>query len=208
MASSILKQIVRTRLYSTSPPPVLPHLRTATGRLYEHQAIKFMTTAPSDPQPGLGIGQVVHTGLRASRDGGVDARGWWDLPRVGSIRVLVQCKDARAELRMVRELEGVINQSPNVLGIFFASRGFTRPALTRAQASALPILLLHLPSSRLAPFKESSHHFSLLSAYANPVAAALLAPLSFVCAYAESNSGRLQRTPVLWHADHGPWKGP
>jgi hypothetical protein len=58
------------------------------------------------------------TQVGGAGDGGVDLRGWWTIPKLGStsmsegrrLRVLGQCKAERKALgpRIVRELEGVM----------------------------------------------------------------------------------------------------
>jgi hypothetical protein len=61
------------------------------------------------------------TQVGGAGDGGVDLRGWWSVPKLGSsststsgegrrLRVLGQCKAERKALgpRIVRELEGVM----------------------------------------------------------------------------------------------------
>jgi hypothetical protein len=58
------------------------------------------------------------TQVGGAGDGGVDLRGWWTIPKLGStsmsegrrLRVLGQCKAERKALgpRVVRELEGVM----------------------------------------------------------------------------------------------------
>lgn len=70
---------------------------------------------------GLGVRQVFHSGTKSSHDQGVDARGWWDVPFRSSpssgggdglekkrIRVVVQCKVMRGDVKLVREMEGIV----------------------------------------------------------------------------------------------------
>lgn len=196
----------RPRLLQTLIVPVEPHLRTATGRKYEHHAIAFMS-APVHGQ-GLGLIDIFHRGLRSSRDGGIDISGTWPLTR--PLRVVAQCKDSRAELRFIRELEATLvtpPDSPPVLGILFASRGFTKPALERAQSSSLPILLIHLLSPRLDP-NGLRDGFGLKGAYPNTLAQTLMDPIRFVSAYEPGSEGELERKPMLWDAvDKDLWKG-
>ncbi|KAG0150708.1 hypothetical protein CROQUDRAFT_668343 [Cronartium quercuum f. sp. fusiforme G11] len=204
--SAFFRHFPIPRLLHTSTTPVKPHLRTETGCIYERHAITFMS-APVLAQ-GLGLVQVFHRGLRSSHDGGIDVSATW--PLTPPLRVLAQCKDSRVELRFIRELEGTLVTTPNsppVLGILFASRGFTRPALERAQSSSLPILLIHLLSPRLDP-TATEGGFGLKGAYPNSMAETLLEPIRFVSAYTSSSGRGLERKPVLWNSlDEGLWKG-
>ena len=111
------------RLKSVAPPLSIspPHhvlltmlirpIRRSTvdiGRAFESHCLRFLTE-----QLYMSLNQVGGAG-----DGGVDLRGWWTIPKLGStsmsegrrLRVLGQCKAERKALgpRTVRELEGVI----------------------------------------------------------------------------------------------------
>lgn len=78
------------------------------GRAFELHCLRFLTD-----QLYMSLTQVGGAG-----DGGVDLRGWWTVPKLGStsmsegrrLRVLGQCKAERKALgpRTVRELEGVM----------------------------------------------------------------------------------------------------
>lgn len=78
------------------------------------------------------------TQVGGAGDGGVDLRGWWNVPKIGSpssstltlrsdhtrrLRVLGQCKAERKALgpRIVRELEGVMAHQR---GIFYYTTNF------------------------------------------------------------------------------------
>jgi hypothetical protein len=119
------------------------------------------------------------TQVGGAGDGGVDLRGWWTIPKLGStsmsegrrLRVLGQCKAERKALgpRIVRELEGVMAHQrgapihlnamnwelildpevPDALAILLSQSGFSPKAMIHATRSSTPLLLVHLPGGRL-----------------------------------------------------------
>ena len=108
-------------------------------------------------------------------DGGIDLRGWWNLPDPAEtssrtnprrIRVLAQCKaeKVRPGPRLIREMEGVARRehdlgqerstgssdldvaAPNSIVALLCSRsGFSSAAVIEANRSRIPTLLLHIP---------------------------------------------------------------
>lgn len=115
-------------------------------------------------------------------DGGVDLRGWWNLPSERRLRVLGQCKAEKTKVgpRLIREMEGVARRSswhdelalegqpleddqidnlegrwpkpPPMITLICSSSGFSAQAMLDARSSSIPMLLLH------APFEAPMYH--------------------------------------------------
>ncbi|OAV89967.1 hypothetical protein, variant [Puccinia triticina 1-1 BBBD Race 1] len=115
------------------------------------------------------------------------------------IRVIAQCKCSRGELKIVRELEGLVGSSPThtnsstlkpTLGLLFASRGFTSASLARAERSPFPLVLvsLDMPSSLVLSLdgavkdniEPNNHQCKISNCYPNPVAVRLINPFEFI----------------------------
>jgi hypothetical protein len=169
---------------------------------------------------------LVHVGKRGSHDGGIDIRGWLysnhksetlgqpldrqaeEVEPLGGvenekqdrfIRAIAQCKCSRVDLKLVRELEGLVASSSAythptapraTVGLLFAARGFTSASLTRAKSSPFPLILvsLDLPASLLASLGDASsegiydhnHACKISHCYPNPIAAQLIRPFEFI----------------------------
>ncbi|KAA1095780.1 hypothetical protein PGTUg99_030276 [Puccinia graminis f. sp. tritici] len=114
------------------------------------------------------------------------------------IRAIAQCKCARVELKIVRELEGLVASSSTynnpldskpTIGLLFASRGFTSASLTRAERSPFPLVLvsLDLPPTFLSlsdveseGVDQMNHRCKISHCYPNPVAVRLIHPFEFI----------------------------
>ena len=101
-------------------------------------------------------------------DGGIDLAGWWWLPHAHAhtstptpdpaqprrrLRVLAQCKAESKKMgpAYLRELEGVAlrhqHAQPDrtLIAALISQSAFTKACLVAAQASPVPLMLLHLP---------------------------------------------------------------
>ncbi|VDC07349.1 unnamed protein product [Peniophora sp. CBMAI 1063] len=93
-------------------------------------------------------------------DGGIDLAGWWWLPHAHisdtqtrrRIRVLAQCKAEFKKMgpAYLRELEGVAlrqraESDRTLVAALISQSAFTKACLLAAQASPVPLMLLHLP---------------------------------------------------------------
>lgn len=190
------------------------------GNLYEQHSLKCM-------QEILLMKDVVHVGKRGSQDGGIDIRGWLysnhkteiSAPQHGGpggdqveqtkgidnqrherfIRAIAQCKCSRVELKLIRELEGLVassstyinpNASRPTIGLLFAARGFTSASLTRAERSPFPLILitLDLPSTLVLSLDDvdsariygNNHLCKISHCYPNPIAVQLIRPFEFI----------------------------
>ncbi|PLW53549.1 hypothetical protein PCANC_07234 [Puccinia coronata f. sp. avenae] len=189
------------------------------GNLYEKHSLRCM-------QEILLMKDLVHVGKRGSHDGGIDIRGWLysnhksetlgqpldrqaeEVEPLGGvenekqyrfIRAIAQCKCSRVDLKIVRELEGLVASSSAythptapraTVGLLFAARGFTSASLTRAKSSPFPLILvsLDLPASLLASLGDASsegiydhnHACKISHCYPNPIAAQLIRPFEFI----------------------------
>ncbi|KZV76658.1 hypothetical protein PENSPDRAFT_673310 [Peniophora sp. CONT] len=99
-------------------------------------------------------------------DGGIDLAGWWWLPHAHAhasdtqgrrrLRVLAQCKAESKKMgpAYLRELEGVAlrqhaasdpHADRTLVAALISQSAFTKACLLAAQASPVPLMLLHLP---------------------------------------------------------------
>ncbi|POV97601.1 hypothetical protein PSHT_14480 [Puccinia striiformis] len=108
------------------------------------------------------------------------------------IRAIAQCKCSRVDLKLVRELEGLVASGPTytnpsdskptgTIGLLFAARGFTSASLTRAERSPIPLILvtLDLPSTLLSS-PDNDHQCKISHCYPNPTAVRLIHPFKFI----------------------------
>ena len=120
------------------------------------------------------------TKVGGSGDGGIDLRGWWNVPRDDithqALRVIGQCKAEKLRMgpRVVREMEGVarraMDEAGPVLSVLCSQAGYTPGAFVQANTSNVPMLLLHI--ERSSNFSESDEDSlpdegSLVGAYWN-----------------------------------------
>jgi len=190
------------------------------GNLYEQHSLKCM-------QEILLMKDLVHVGKRGSQDGGIDIKGWLysnhkteisaeqhegqggdqvkqtkgvvNQKQERFIRAIAQCKCSRVELKLIRELEGLVassstytnpNASRPTIGLLFAARGFTSASLTRAERSPFPLILvtLDLPSTLLLSLDDddsariygNNHLCKISHCYPNPIAVQLIRPFEFI----------------------------
>lgn len=153
----------------------------AIGRAFELATLKFLSRAPFELQGLVRVG--------GAYDNGVDLRGWWPPsspetkgqggPRWG---VVVQCKAERSRIGpgVVRELEGVVGSqasrtttrsSQTTIGILVSLNGFSEEATRRAEASLVPLALVHL-----AKIQDRDEHKCITSFHNRAMRNKLLPP--------------------------------